>query len=334
MPHPVRTPGRSRSAGGRPAPSTSAHRAEIAERAARPRRVAVLLIGIVLVCGAVRARAGGGGWTREEGEYYVKIDLSSLTADRQFGLNGRPEFIFNDPAFLNGKFGVTDINVYGELGLNGWLTGIASTQMKVAVRQGYYTVTGRDSTASASGLGDIWLGGRMRLLPKESPYVAALTLSLKVPTGSPLQSIPLGTGVLDYEIAVGGGSSFPVPLGRTNTYGYAQLSTGFRLRNGGASNEMNYAAEFGMGLGEELSFRAMVDGVHSFADFDRAAADTANAAVANELVADQSFTRWGLSVVYGVNKRMDLSLGYSWNVAGRNTLQLSGLSIGVAWKHK
>lgn len=315
--------------------SATAGRAANAARAVRLRRLSALLVGIGMICcGVVSARAGGGGWTREEGEYYVKVDLSSLTADRQFGLDGRPEFIFNDPAFLNGKFGVTDINFYGELGLNDWLTGIASTQMKVAVRQGYYTVTGRDSTASASGLGDIWLGGRMRLLPKGSPYVAALTLSLKVPTGSPLQSIPLGTGVLDYEIAVGGGSSFAVPLGRPNTYGYAQLSTGFRLRNGGASNEMNYAAEFGMGLGEELSFRAMVDGVHSFADFDRAVADTSNAAVANELVADQSFTRWGLSLVYGVNKRMDLSLGYSWNVAGRNTLQLSGLSIGVAWKHK
>lgn len=306
-----------------------------AATASRARLLCAVLMGIgLLCCGSVPARAGGGGWTRQEGEYYLKVDLSSLTADKQFGLNGRPEFIFNDPNFLNGEFGVTDINFYGELGLNDWLTGIASTQVKVAVRQGYYTLTGRDSTASASGLGDIWLGGRVRLLPKESPYVAALTLSLKVPTGSPLQSIPLGTGVLDYELAAGGGTSFPIPLSRIPFYGYVQLSTGFRLRNGGASNEMNYAAEFGVQMDESLALRAMVDGVHSFADFDRAVTDPTNSAVANELVADQSFTRWGLSLAYGVNKRMDLSLGYSWNVAGRNTLQLSGLSIGIAWKHK
>lgn len=296
------------------------------------RLLRLLLVLICVLCPFARVDAGGGAWNKKKDDYYVKVALSSLTADKQFGLDGRPELIFTDAAFRNGEFGVTDINLYGELGITDWLTGVGSTQVKVAVREGFYRPTGLDSTASASGLGDIWLGGRVRLLPEESPYVAAVTMSVKVPTGSPLQAIPLGTGVVDYEIAAAGGTTYFPPLKSSmSAYLYTQVALGYRMRNGSASNEMNYAAEVGASM-DDLLLQVMVDGVHSFADFNEVIVDPADPNTADDLVANQSFMRWGVTASYAVNRKMDVSLGYTWNTSGRNALQLSGISLGIAWK--
>lgn len=292
------------------------------------RNVSIALFSY-FVCAAVAA-ASGGAWTRDEDGYYVKIGLSSMTSQRQFGYDGRLTWILADTFNLRDtEFGVTDVALYGELGLAEWLTGVASTQYKVAVRKALYRPTGRDSTASASGLGDLWLGARLRLLPRGGPNAAALTLSVKLPTGSPLQAIPLGTGVVDYEAAIAGGTSFPV---FERMRGYAQLSGAYRLRNGTVANEMNYAAEVGLNLNETFMLQASVDGVHSFADFDAAAQFDDNPETIAYYLFDQSFMRWGLGVIYTMNPGLELNANYNWNSSGRNSLLLSGLSVGIAWK--
>ncbi|MBS1913224.1 MAG: hypothetical protein JST22_14645 [Bacteroidetes bacterium] len=285
---------------------------------------------LLLLCSAVPAIAGGGAWNMEEGKYYGKVELSSLTATHQYGLRGQVALIYGDTSnFRNTDYGTTDISFYGELGFNDWLTGVASTEYKVAVLKSFYRPTGRDSTASASGLGDLWLGARIRLLPLDKDYAAAVTVGFKLPTGSPLQAIPLGTGVVDYELAAAVGSSFVAP---GEMQGYAQLSGGYRLRNGKASDELNYQAEVGAHLGELFVARAVLDGVHSFATLNEDPNHPDDFRT-QDLVGNQSYTRFGLGVVYNVNPGMELNVGYHWNTGGRNALQLSGLSVGIAWKN-
>lgn len=284
---------------------------------------------IIIVAAAIPAFATGGAWTRDEGGYYVKIGLTSLTADEEYGFDGNRRLIFHDTTqFGAGDYGVTDITLYGEYGITGWLTGVASTQYKVAVKQAEYKISGRDTSASASGLGDLWLGARFKLPSVIEPVVAAFTLSLKLPTGTPLQEIPLGTGVIDYEAALAIGSGFPI---KDEINGYAQLSAGYRLRNS-ASNELNYQAEIGVNLSEVLMVQGIFDGSHSSADFQEAANEAITIGRAEGYESDQSFTRWGFGIIYRTSETMDLSLGYSWNSSGRNALASSGVSIGVAWR--
>lgn len=291
------------------------------------RAVAVLML---FPLAAASALAGGGAWNRVIDGYYINVGLESLSANDEFGFDGIRHPLFSDTsAFRNGSFGITNISFYGEIGLSNWLTGVASTQYIVAVREAFSRLTQRDSSASASGLGDLWLGARIRLLPRGVSYAAALTVSVKLPTGSPLQAVPLGTGVVDYEAAAAFGSSFPV-LG--DIKGYAQLSGGFRLRNGGASNELNYLTEIGVSLGEDFGAQVVLDGVHSFADFDAAADNPDNSNAARALTADQSFLRWRTGVSYAVKPGLDLNVAYTWNSAGRNALAISGPSVGLAWK--
>lgn len=286
---------------------------------------------VLLLVMAESASANGNAWTRKRGGYYLKVGLTSLTATEGFGYDGNRWPIFGDTAnFGGGDFGVTDVAIHGEYGITEWLTGVASTQYKVAVRQGLYRPTGRDSTASASGLGDLWLGARLKLLPDEEPFVATVTLGWKLPTGSPLQDIPLGTGVIDYEAIVAVGTTFPA---FSTMFGYAQLTSGYRLRNT-AGNEVSFMAEAGLNLSKELMVQGIIDGRYSTADFDPAINNPDNPEVLGELKNDQSFTRWKLGLVYSTGEEMDLHLGYEKYAGGRNIVAGSGIAIGISWHRR
>ena len=159
---------------------------------------------LLLLC-AHRAGATGGAWSRLVDSYYFRLGLSSLSADQEYTHTGSRQPILSDSSiFSNGSFGVTDISFYGELGITDWLTAVASTQYKVAVRQAENSAARRDTTASASGLSDLWLDGRIRLLPRDAEYAATATLGVKLPTGSPYQQVPLGSGELVFSANVSG----------------------------------------------------------------------------------------------------------------------------------
>ena len=199
-----------------------------------------------------------------------------------------------------------------------------STQYSVAVREATLP-NGVDTSQSASGLGDIWLGGRVRLLPDGGSVVGAVTLGLKLPTGSPNQEIPLGTGVIDYEGAV----AFGGPFALAELLGYWQSSGGYRLRNRGA-NELTYQAEIGVTIAETLMLQGVVDGVHSFADFD--AATSAIGGMVSTASSDQSFARWNANFIYSLSPDTDLTVGYGHTFSGRNALSAGAFGVGVAWK--
>jgi hypothetical protein len=284
-----------------------------------------LPILLLLALGATRAGATGGAWNLLTDGYFFRLGLSSLSASQEYERTGRSRLIFSDSSiYSNGSYGVTDISLYGELGITDWLTAVASTQYKVAVRQAENSATRHDTTASASGLSDLWLDGRIRLLPREMPYAATVTVGVKLPTGSPYQQLPLGSGVVDYEASLAVGRAFPV----VGLDGYAQLSGGYRLRNN-AANELSYLMEFGVNLNESIVVQGIIEGVHSTADFDAPAPD--GSGVAGTLVFDQSYLRWKLTTMLVIRDGLDLDVGYGAYASGRNAAAGHMLSVGLAW---
>lgn len=278
-------------------------------------------LGLLTLPTALLAR---GAWNRKPDGYYIKLGPTFLTAYQEFNLNGDLRDIFNDPVnFRNPSFGITNIGFYGELGLTDWLTGTLSTQFSVAVREATLP-NGVDTSQSASGLGDIWLGGRIRLLPDGGVIAGALTLGLKLPTGSPNQEIPLGTGVIDYEGTIAFGSPFVI----AGMQGYWQSSGGYRLRNRG-SDELTYQAEFGVNIAETLMLQGVVDGVNSFADFDTS---NVTGAMVSTISSDQSFARWNAGFIYAIAPDTDLTVSYGHTFAGRNALSAGTFGVGIAWK--
>jgi hypothetical protein len=261
----------------------------------------------------------------EPDDYYAQLMVTWLNAEQEYDFDGNLRGLFSDTAsFREGQFGMTDVGFYGEWGITDWLTGIASTHYIVAVREARFRKNGRDTTLSSSGLGDLWLGGRVQLFDTTAPVLATASLSVKIPTGSPYQSIPLGTGVVDYELSLAARRNFVV---FDDMPGFGKMAGGFRLRNG-ANDAFLYKFETGMYLLHPLLMLASLDGMVSTADFDKRLVDQSVRALVN----DQTFARWNLSLTYTSSPTMDLLVAYNQQIAGRNGLAASTFSLGIAWK--
>lgn len=292
------------------------------------RGVRLLLIPMLLVIVLLQAHAGGGAWVRTAGGYYFKVGFTSLTADKEFGLRGEDRPLFRDTArYRSGTIGISQITLYGERGITDWLTGVISTHYVVAVREAEDLETGLTLSESASGLADTWLSGRLKLLPDSWPLVGSATVAWKIPTGSPNKKIPLGDGVPDYEVALALGKGFSIG---EDLSGYAQASGAYRLRTKFA-DEINWQLEGGVKVIPTLGVQAILDGVHSTADFEHEITQLGDA-VYERLVGSQSFTRLSGGLVYDLSDEMELNVLVSGTLFGVNTLDAGAFSIGVAWK--
>ncbi len=285
-----------------------------------------LPVALLLATLSTEAVAGG-AWNRKSDGYYLKVGPVFITADREYDIWGEPRTIFNDPArFREGSFGVTNFVFYGELGLNDWLTGVLSTQYMVAVREAKQ-LNGRDTSQSSSGLGDTWVSARVKLFPDEFGVAGAVTLGVKIPTGSARQEIPLGTGLVDYEAGLAFGRGFPVGP----TSGYAQIGGGYRLRRD-AGDEVTYQVEAGINLASTIMLQGIVDGVGTTSDLDAVAVDGQSGSAPMQFIADQSFLRWNVAFIYAATDLLDINIGFGDVVSGRNTLDAGSFSIGLSWK--
>jgi hypothetical protein len=285
---------------------------------------------LFLALAAAPSLANGPAWTRSAGGYYLRFGVTWLTASHEYGLDGARHELFDDTLrFRDADFGQTDVALLCEYGITDWLTAVAHTQLRTVVREAYYEPSARDTAISASGLTDLWLAARMRLLPLESPYRATFTAAWKAPMGSPTQEIPLGTGVPDYSLGAAGAA--PYTLGPLQ--GHLQLATDFRLRNK-ASNEIGYAGQLDVELGRGFVVQGIVDGVHSLADFDGAVAvDGGAASVINRtLVGDRTFSRWTVGVILEADEGLDLGASFSEQFGGRNALQATAFALSATWR--
>jgi hypothetical protein len=293
----------------------------------RPAIRLAAVAGLLLPAVASTASAGG-AWNRDDGGYYVQFGFTSLTADRRFDYDGRSRALLDDTLTLRDiELGVSSLQFYSEYGLTSWLTAVTSTQFHVAVRRAVDVTTGLDRTASASGLGDIWLGGRVRLLAPGGPLAASVTAACKIPTGTPFQDVPLGSGSVDYDLSGAVGSGFAVGV----VTGYGEVSGGYRIR-GRASDEIVGQGLLGVNLGKALIVQAVLDGIRSGADFDAAAQVASESPGDLPSPSEQTFLRGTLGLIYATSAGFDLDLSYGRQFLGRNTLASSSIILGVAWK--
>lgn len=293
-----------------------------------------LFLSLLLLCPVEDLLAGGGAWVKTKSGYYFKIGFTSLTAEQEYGFGGEDRPLFSDTTrFANGRIGISNITLYSEYGLTDWLTSVVSTYYSVIVREADIIEQGMEGlteTESASGLGDTWIGARVNLLPREWKVAGAATVSWKIPTGSPNKEVPLGSGVADYEAAIGFGTGFRLGEER---FGYTQVSGGYRLRNK-ASSEFIWQMEAGAALLPTVGLQASLNGTHSTADFNQAAQNLVEDPSFNELVGSQTFTQFSGGVIYSLTDLMDLTALYTTTLSGMNTLNAGSFSIGIAWKNR
>jgi hypothetical protein len=283
------------------------------------------LLFVTTICPASLAQ--GEARTLPVGGYRTQVGIAWHTADRQFGLDGRERSLFADTAsFRDASFGQTDISLIGEIGILDWLTATAETHFRTLVQEARYVPTRRDSTISASGLGDLWLRARVHVLQTDDSNTAAVTLGWKAPTGSPRQELPLGTGVADYSL--GGAFRAPWDLGIVRTYAEASLTYLLRLK---AANELMYSLELGLYPGRGVLVYGVLEGTYSGADFDAALANPSENRINESLAGDQSYTGWELGLRLAVDDDLEIGFLLADRMSGRNTPASSSFGLLLAW---
>jgi len=284
------------------------------------KRFSFLLILTILAPAWVFA----GGWTQKKGGYYAKFSLNNFSTREQFNLRGHREPLNTQFSLRDAKFTDTNLSFYGEYGLLEGLTLIANTSFKNYNSTGFNALFQQDFDNAASGLGDLYVGSRFRLLGY--PFALALQPMIKLPIGAKDKAIPLGTGDADAELRLQIGAG--LPLGLQN---YFTADIGYASRGGAAFNdEIPYLAEFGVFPVRDLIVKAQIDGRKSTAALSDKMRP--NQTSQNVLIVNQDFTRlWG-GLIYSLSAAMQISLEASTAIAGKNTVAGRAVYFGLAFK--
>ena len=288
-------------------------------------------IVILLLLSPLPLSAFGGAWVQKPGGYYFNIGFTSTTAESERGVHGEERPLYRDTLrYAGGSIGISNFAIYHEYGLTDWLTSQVGARFTVVVREADVVERGMEGqkiNESASGLGDIDLGLRIRLPVPTERMAAALNLGWKVPVASRTTEIPLGTGAADYDAGLALGYSFPV---LDDAWGFVQTAGAWRLRKG-AADEFVWRLQGGVPIISTLSAELQLDGIHSTADFESASEEDDPLSL-NRLVGSQSYLHLGTSLTYRLNDWTDLQARYTTTIAGTNTLNAQMIGVGVAWR--
>ncbi|MEW6753508.1 MAG: transporter [Candidatus Latescibacterota bacterium] len=221
----------------------------------------LLLVAALLAPAAAQA----GAWTLDAGQVWTKLAVQHQQTDRWFlasaaqaggrlhGPGARRPYRFGGRYEASAWF----LDVYG--GLTGWLDlGIQVPYFW----QRYADATRQGAAAAESGLGDVRVFTKVRLLAR--PLVLSLQAAAKLPTGEFTNregAVPVGQGQWDFDLAGQVGRSFwPLPL-------YANLDAGrrFRTRNAGIDrdpgDEWFLSAEAGWDVTRRILLMGKVEGL-------------------------------------------------------------------------
>ena len=271
----------------------------------------LLFIAVAAVCPGLVAAALAGAWTQEQKGCYVKVGVYSMASQHEFNAIGER---VGKPG--SGKLTDVNLSAYGEYGLSGRLTLVASAPYKRL--SDVRTFAAGVGEERVSGLGDLEL--RLRWKVRERPVVVAMAAGGKIPLGYDAGEgtrVPLGTGELDGDIRLLlGRSLYPVP-------GYLSGELGYRVRGGRYSDEVFFGLEAGLARGRWLLVGRFT-GVRT--------RGTCGASTRAGLVGDQDMLKLSPGVIYRLRDRVELGLDLIHVASGCNTTAGNTLGMGLAFK--
>jgi opacity protein-like surface antigen len=320
--------------------------------------------------------ASASPWTLPRGTVALTGTFGYQTASQEFFDNGRPR---NFP--LRGRY--TGTAFY--LGVRASFIDGLEFELSVPIRQvtytsdpvilldrpmgsteseiDYYQRNIINLSRAASGIGDLNLSARYRLV--QQPFALAAELRIKAPTGyaSPQgtfgdrpqtnaeflsdvrrfvapenvrDDVTLGDGQLDTSLGLLFGYAF-----RTRTF--IRADAAYNLRFGGAGHQVLAALRAGQGIGDRLLLYAWaqlaytvtqgrVVGVSVAAENPDVPADQylgASNLLLRELRLERDSLDVGGGLIVRLTSEVELNLGYSRTLWGRNTAAVDSLSLGL-----
>ena len=200
-------------------------------------------LSVIALLTAIPTAASAGAWTAKQGDTYLKGAVNFFETSSRFG----PEDGFEN--FRN-----TNFNVYFEHGLKDDLTFFATGAFSDLEN------TSDGQTTSGSGIGDIDVGLRYRLI--DGPVIVSVQGLFKAPyLYSDDSELPLGNGQEDFEGKLLFGKSF-------GALGYGGLEVGYRVRTDDPVDEFRFLVEYGFDVNERTYLRTKLDGIHAASSSD------------------------------------------------------------------
>ena len=265
--------------------------------------------------------ARGGAWTQPTGRGYLRTSFAWQKSRVRFDENGKriglepPGSVRHDT-----EYRAREIRLYGEYGLLSTFTPYGSFSYKrLRLLEPLAVVRPRlvpGVEHSTSGLGDVYLGGRYRL--KGGVVPASVAAEVKIPSGySAAENPALGNAKADLTLrGLVGASSRSV---------YATADFGWTRRGGDFQDELLYSAEVGgRVVGGFYSWRGVLRGRRALGA--PTAVNAFDPSLTNPRVLEMSAVV-GAEIFSGV----DIEVGTSQAVSGRNSLAGAVFEVGVAW---
>jgi hypothetical protein len=304
---------------------------------------AMFMAAILLIL-TMTGSAWAGAWTMPAGKLYTRMAYSEYEAQRYFYADGSTEAYAPNDVY-KGKYRDFDYDeqtwsFYSEYGLMEGLTLIGSidyketewtyqsTGRKLVDGELVHVVRGTDKTAKASGVSDLKLGLRYRLLATDS---GALSLQALYKTGefydekdqNLATDIQLGDGQDDVEVRLQfGQSTYPL------FPGYFNVEAGYKWRTQEYSDQFVYLLEAGMDMGKLFYVRTKLDGTESLGNGDDGPSGPFTEIGSNPYESDLG--KMEITAGYKLTSRLALEASYFNELYGASTTKGETWSLALA----
>lgn len=265
-----------------------------------------IFLVLVLALAGHTALLAGGPWTQKKGKGYLKLSEWWVVFDQHYTDAG-----LTDPNITTGIFNTT---IYAEYGFTDrFTTNIYAPIFVRNTMNNLVSATTGDVIIPGEafmGPGDLDLGFKYSLTKPGSKFPVAATVTLGLPTGTPvagaLDNLQTGDGEFNQIFQIDAGYGFSISK---KTSAYASTYVGFNRRSNGFSEEFRFGLEAGVGLFERKWWiTGRILGVESFKNGATAETVTSTSIFAN----NSEF----LSVSLESSVYLSPKLGVSASVAG------------------
>lgn len=266
-------------------------------------------------------------WTRDQGQGYVNVSYTFLSADRVYG----PDFIARDIR----RYRQNILGFYGEIGVvDRWLTAVVNAEI--------FRRSELADQGSTRGFGDMRVGLWSGLVT--DPLRLSLGVTVGLPTGDPepdagaggdaesqaiAASLPTGDGEWDFEprvsagVSFGGGEEWPIAH-------YAIAEIGYAVRTEGFSDAFAYKLEVGSRIPSEVLDRFTLVlrffGTESFASQEEAASGFGG--LGNGL----TYTSLGAALIARIYANVGAMIGIETALRARSIVAAPPIRVALSYE--
>ncbi len=286
------------------------------------------LLAAILACSfGLPAVASAGAWTHPRGDSYVRVTYAWLSTRSRYDAQGERLGLEAPGLPVRGtEYRDLEVRVYGEYGFADRFTAYGSLAYKrVRLFEPLAIVRGEvlpEATQNTNGIGDVYLGGRFRILPGRVPV--SLAGEIKLPSGYSASANPsLGTGKTDLTVRG--------LVGASAGWMYATADAGWTYRGGTYQNELLYSGEVGGSLfGRYYFWRCALRGRRSLGE----TVQLSDLAVFDPNLASPRMLEFSAVLGEELMVGLHVEAGISHILSGRNSLAGNAFEVGIAWSRR